>query len=156
MDNKERNKIILELTCEMLEKLNHEVENAFVEDVEGEENQVLVSLTVVHPGALIGLRGRNLAAIQLVLSLMVKVKFGEWVRVLLDINNYREEQKTRLQEMAKDLANRVLETGKPAEMMSMSSYERRLCHMAIQDVEGITSESEGEGDMRHLVIKIKP
>jgi len=88
MDNKDRNKIILELTCELLEKLNHEVENAFVEDVEGEENQVLVSLTVVRPGALIGLRGRNLAAIQLVLSLMVKVKFGEWVRVLLDINNF--------------------------------------------------------------------
>lgn len=155
MDNKDRNKIILEITCELLEKLNHEVENAFVEDVEGEENQVLVSLTVVRPGALIGLRGRNLAAIQLILSLMVKVKFGEWVRVLLDINNYREEQKTRLQEMAKDLANRVLESGKPAEMMSMSSYERRLCHMAIQEIEGITSESEGEGDMRHLVIKIK-
>ncbi len=155
MDNKDRNKIILELTCELLEKLNHEVENAFVEDVEGEENQVLVSLTVVRPGALIGLRGRNLAAIQLILSLMVKVKFGEWVRVLLDINNYREEQKTRLQEMAKDLAKRVLETGTPAEMMSMSSYERRLCHMAIQEIEGVVSESEGEGEMRHLVIKLK-
>jgi len=153
MDNKDRNKIILELTCELLEKLNHEVENAFVEDVEGEENQVLVSLTVVRPGALIGLRGRNLAAIQLVLSLMVKVKFGEWVRVLLDINNYREEQKTRLQEMARDLAKRVMETGKSAEMMAMSSYERRLCHMVIQEIEGITSESEGEGEMRHLVIK---
>lgn len=155
MDNKDRNKIILEITCDLLEKLNHEVENAFVEDVEGEDNQVLVSLTVARPGALIGLRGRNLAAIQLVMSLMVKVKFGEWVRVLLDINNYREEQKTRLQEMAKDLANRVLETGKEAEMMSMSSYERRLCHMAIQEIEGITSESEGEGEMRHLVIKPK-
>jgi len=153
MDNKDRNKIILELTCELLEKLNHEVENAFVEDVEGEENQVLVSLTVVRPGALIGLRGRNLAAIQLVLSLMVKVKFGEWVRVLLDINNYREEQKTRLQEMARDLAKRVMETGKSAEMMVMSSYERRLCHMAIQEIEGISSESESEGEMRHLVIK---
>ncbi len=155
MDNKDRNKIILEITCDLLEKLNHEVENAFVEDVEGEENQVLVSLTVSRPGALIGLRGRNLAAIQLVLSLMVKVKFGEWVRVLLDINNYREEQKTRLQEMAKDLAQKVLTTGQPVEMMSMSSYERRLCHMAIQEIEGITSESEGEGEMRHLVIKIK-
>jgi len=155
MDNKDRNKIILELTCELLEKLNHEVENAFVEDVEGEDNQVLVSLTVIRPGSLIGFRGRNLAAIQLVLSLMVKVKFGEWVRVLLDINNYREEQKTRLQEMARDLAKRVMETGISTEMMSMSSYERRLCHMAIQDIEGITSESEGEGEMRHLVIKLK-
>jgi len=90
------------------------------------------------------------------LSLMVKVKFGEWVRVLLDINNYREEQKTRLQEMAKDLAQKVLSTGQPVEMMTMSSYERRLCHIAIQEIEGIVGESEGEGEMRHLVIKIKP
>jgi spoIIIJ-associated protein len=86
---------------------------------------------------------------------MVKVKIGEWVRVLLDINNYREEQKTRLQEMAKDLAQKVLTTGQAVEMMSMSSYERRLCHMALQEIEGITSESEGEGEMRHLVIKLK-
>jgi len=155
IDNKERNKIILEMTCELLNKLNHEVENAFVEDIEGEENQVLVGLTVTNPGGLIGLRGRNLAAVQLVLSLMVKNRFGEWVRVLLDINNYREEQKERLQNMARELANKVLETGKPVEMTSMSSYERRLCHMAVQEIEGVESESEGEGEMRHIIIKPK-
>jgi spoIIIJ-associated protein len=53
------------------------------------------------------------------------------------------------------LANKVLETGKPVEMTSMSSYERRLCHMAIQEIEGVESESEGEGEMRHIVIKPK-
>jgi predicted RNA-binding protein Jag len=37
----------------------------------------------------------------------------------------------------------------------MSSYERRICHMAIADIEGISSESEGEGEERHIVIKIK-
>ena len=72
MDNKERNEIILKLTCEFLDQLNFEVEKAFVEDVEGEENQVLVGVTVPNPANLIGFRGRNLAAIQLILSLMVK------------------------------------------------------------------------------------
>ncbi|PIU73555.1 hypothetical protein COS78_01695 [Candidatus Shapirobacteria bacterium CG06_land_8_20_14_3_00_40_12] len=155
MDNKERNKTILECTCELLEKLNQEVDNAFVEDIDGEEPQVLVSLTVKNPGGLIGMRGRNMAALQLVLSLIVRVRLGEWVRVLLDINNYRDEQKTRLQTMVKELSQKVLDTGKEVSMTSMSSYERRLCHMAIQDIEGVVSESEGEGEMRHIVIKLK-
>ena len=155
MENKVRNETILKITCEMLEKMNFEVDNAFVEDVEGEENQALVGLTVANPAGLIGFRGRNLAAIQLVLSLIVKNKLGEWVRILLDVNGYREEQKTRLMEMAKNLAEKCIATGKPVEMANMSSYERRLCHMALVEMEGITSDSEGEGEERHIVIKPK-
>jgi spoIIIJ-associated protein len=155
MENKERNETILKITCEMMEKMNVEVENAFAEDMEGEENQVLVGLTVTNPAGLIGFRGRNLAAVQLILSLVIKNKLGEWVRILLDINNYREEQKTRLMEMATGLAEKCLATGRAVEMASMSSYERRLCHMALVEIEGITSDSEGEGEERHIVIKPK-
>jgi spoIIIJ-associated protein len=155
MDNKARNEKILNLTCEMLGKINYEVENAFVEDIprEAEENQVLVSVTVPQPGGLIGFRGRNMSALQLVLSLAVKKELGEWVRVVLDINNYREEQKARLERMSKDLAQKVLETGKEVHMANMSSYERRICHMVLTEIEGITSDSEGEGEERHIVIK---
>lgn len=155
MNNKERNEKILQLTCEMLGKMNFEVDKAFVEDMEGEENQVLIGLTVSNPAGLIGFRGRNLVAIQLILSLAVKNKLGEWVRILLDVNNYRQEQKDRLVSMVQGLAQKVLATGNPAVMANMSSYERRLCHMAIADMEGISSESEGEGEERHIVIKIK-
>jgi spoIIIJ-associated protein len=155
MNNKERNENILNLTCEMLGKMNFEVDKAFVEDMEGEENQVLIGLTVTNPAGLIGFRGRNLAAIQLILSLAVKNKLGEWVRILLDVNNYRQEQKERLTGMAKGLAEKVLTTGNTAVMANMSSYERRICHMAIADMEGISSESEGEGEERHIVIKPK-
>ncbi|MBI2465255.1 KH domain-containing protein [Candidatus Shapirobacteria bacterium] len=153
MENKERNQTILQITCEMLEKMNFEVDDAFVEDVAEEENQVLVSVTVANPAGLIGFRGRNLAAIQLVLSLVVKNKLGEWVRVLLDINNYRQEQKERLTNMALNLAEKVKATGNEVVMANMSSYERRLCHMALVEIEGITSDSEGEGEDRHIVIK---
>jgi spoIIIJ-associated protein len=155
MENKKRNETILQITCELLEKMNFEVDKAVVEDVEGEENQVLVGLTVANPAGLIGFRGRNLASIQLILSLMVKNKFGEWIRILLDVNDYRQEQKERLVNMAKGLAEKVTATGVPVTMASMSSYERRLCHMAIADMEGISSESEGEGEERHIVIKPK-
>lgn len=155
MNNKERNEKILQLTCEMLEKMNFEVDKAFVEDIEGEDNQVLIELTVANPAGLIGFRGRNLASIQLILSLAVKNSLGEWMRILLDVNNYRQEQKERLISMAQGLAQKVLTTGSPAVMTNMSSYERRICHMAIADMEGISSESEGEGEERHIVIKVK-
>ena len=159
MNNKDRNEKILQLTCEMLTEMNFEIENAFVEDLkeeEGEnENQVLVSVTVTNPAGLIGFRGRNLAATQYILALAVKNKLGEWVKVLLDVNNYRNEQKERLVNMATSLAQKVLATGKEVEMANMSAFERRICHMALSKVEGIASESEGEGEERHIVIKLK-
>ncbi|MDP4009918.1 MAG: R3H domain-containing nucleic acid-binding protein [Candidatus Shapirobacteria bacterium] len=155
MDNKERNEVILKLTCDLLEKMNFEVENAFVEDMEGEESQVLVGITVANPANLIGFRGRNLSAIQTVLSLMIKNKNNEWIRVLLDINNYRAEQKERLVGMVENLVKKVQSTGTPVVLAHMSSYERRICHMAIAETEGIVSESEGEGEDRHIVIKPK-
>lgn len=155
MDNKKRNEKILQITCDFLGQINFEVEKAFVEDVDGEENQVLVSITVANPAGLIGFRGRNLAAVQLVLALMIRNQVGEDIRVLLDINNYRNEQKVRLEGMVKSLAEKCLQIGKPVSLASMSSYERRICHMIVAEMEGLVSESEGEGEERHIVIKPK-
>jgi len=153
MDNKKRNEEILKFTCELLEKMNFEVEKAFVEDMDGEENQVLVGITVKNPAGLIGFRGRNLASIQFVLSLIVRSQIGEGIRVLLDVNNYRGEQKIRLENMVKSLAEKVLSTGNAVAMANMSSYERRICHMVLAEIEGVSSDSEGEGEERHIVIK---
>ena len=153
MDNKERNEKILNLTIELLEKMNFEIEKAFVEDMEGEEDQVLVGIEVANPGLLIGFKGKNLASIQTVLSLMVKNMLGEWVRILLDINNYRNEQKDRLEKMVETLSQKVIETGREVALANMSSYERRICHLRIEQIEGVMSESEGEGEDRHIVIK---
>jgi len=57
--------------------------------------------------------------------------------------------------MAKELANKVLETGEEVHLSNMSSYERRICHMVLTEIEGITSDSEGEGEERHIVIRPK-
>jgi spoIIIJ-associated protein len=153
MDNKKRNEKILQITCDFLGQINFEVEKAFVEDVEGEEEQVLVGITVSNPAGLIGFRGRNLAAVQLILSLMIRNQVGENIRVLLDINNYRNEQKERLTNMVRGLAEKCLTNKKDIALANMSSYERRICHMIISEIKGVMSESEGEGEQRHVVIK---
>jgi spoIIIJ-associated protein len=153
MDNKKRNEKILQITCDFLGQINFEVEKAFVEDVEAEEDQVLVAITVANPAPLIGFKGRNLAAAQLILALMVRNQVGENIRVLLDINNYRNEQKERLTSMVKSLAEKCLVSQKSVALANMSSYERRICHMIIAEIKGVVSESEGEGEERHVVIK---
>jgi spoIIIJ-associated protein len=153
MDNKKRNEKILKITCGFLGQINFEVEKAFVEDMEEEENQVLVGVTVVNPAGLIGFRGRNLAAVQLILALMVRNQVGEDVRVLLDINNYRNEQKERLTNMVRSLAEKCLISQKSVALANMSSYERRICHMIVSEIKGVVSESEGEREERHVVIK---
>ncbi len=158
IDNKERNKIILEVTCDFFETVNREVEDVFVEDVvteEGENDQVLIGVTSADPASLIGYKGRSLASMQQILGLMIKNKLGYWVKALLDVNEYRQEQKNRLKEMVVNAAKRVQETGKQAILSPMSSYERRICHMAIEGIEGVMTESEGEGEDRHVVIKLK-
>jgi spoIIIJ-associated protein len=162
MNNKVRNEEILKLACELLEMMNQPVSDAFVEDVveeaaEGEEEnkQVLVGLKVENPAHLIGFRGKNLAALQMVLAMMIKGKMGEWVRVVVDINNYRDEQKTRLATIVKNTAQKVLATQVPVALLPMSAFERRICHMTAAEIEGVISESEGEGEDRHIVIKPK-
>lgn len=155
MDHKERNQIILDLTCDLLAKINIEVENAYVEDMENEggEEQVLVSVQVGNPGGLIGFRGKNLAAVQLILALMVKKKLESWVRVLLDVNSYRQEQKSRLEKMALAAAERAVAEKRAIPLAPMSSFERRICHMVLVNTTGISSDSEGEGEERHIVVK---
>ena len=107
MENRERNEAILKIVCEILEKLGVSVESAFAEDVEGDEGQVLVGIKLSDPSRLIGAYGRNLSALQTVARLAVKKAFGDEVRVVVDVNDYRVEQKERLLRMAKSMAEKV-------------------------------------------------
>jgi len=159
MDNKARNEAILKTVCNLLEEMNVEVKDAFVEDVlaEGEEvegtEQVLVGVEVESPAILIGFKGRTLSALQFVMSLMVKKELDRWVRILLDINGYRGEQKNRLEDRTAEAIKTALESGRVVRLPEMSSFERRLCHMVAAKTKGVVSESEGEGRDRHVVIK---
>lgn len=158
MDNKKRNKTILKVVCDLLEKMNVEVKNAFVEDVETEaeeDEQVLVGVEVENPAILIGFKGQTLAPLQFIVSLSVKKALDKWVRVLLDINGYRGEQKVRLEEKTSEAAKMAMDSGGAVSLPNMSSFERRICHMAAAEIEGVVSESEGEGWNRHVVIRAK-
>lgn len=116
---------------------------------------VTVEVKTEDPAELIGHRGEGIRALQHLLRLML-FKDDEDSRAIVDIDGYRERQHAQLQDLAKRKAEEVEQTGRLAVLPPMSSYERRLVHVALADAPGIVTESLGEGQNRRVMIKKKP
>lgn len=119
--------------------------------VKARDDQTL-DIETDDPSELIGHRGEVLEALQHVLRVILHRNDQE-AGFVVDVDGYRLQQHKRLQETAKEKAKEVAQTGAPATLPPMSSYERRLVHMELKDMDGITTESVGEGQSRRLVIK---
>jgi len=103
-------------------------------------------------GALIGRKGERLSALQHLVNLMLSRRMGSWTRVLVDVEDYRGRRERQLTELATRAAEQVRQTGQMLQLEPMSALERRWVHLALRDVEGITTQSIGEEPMRRVVI----
>lgn len=103
-------------------------------------------------GALIGRKGERLSALQHLVNLMLSRKMGTWTRVLVDVEDYRGRRERQLVEVATRAAERVSETGQMLQLEPMSALERRWIHLALRDVDGVTTQSIGEEPMRRVVV----
>lgn len=103
-------------------------------------------------GALIGRKGERLSALQHLVNLMLSRTMGSWTRVLVDVEDYRGRRERQLIEVATRAAEHVMETGQMLQLEPMSALERRWVHLALRDVEGITTQSIGEEPMRRVVV----
>ncbi len=103
-------------------------------------------------GLLIGRHGATLDALQYLTLRVLQAEGCERMRITLDVAGYRTRREKVLREMAQDAAKKVLRNGRPHHFEPMSAMERRVVHMAIVDVEGLRTESEGEGRRRHVVV----
>lgn len=101
---------------------------------------------------LIGKRGETLNAIQELLSTVVKNVGFKNQKVFFDVENYKNRRELTLINLANRVANKVKKINKPVKLERMSAYERKIIHTALQDVEGVTTKSEGEEPNRHLVV----
>lgn len=101
--------------------------------------------------SLVGEDGEVLEALQELTRLAVLSATESRSRLVLDINGYRQERTGHLQKIAEDAAASVKESGKPVALEPMSAYERKIVHDAVADL-GLVSESEGEGNGRHIVV----
>ena len=114
-----------------------------------------VTLNAVGPGVaeLIGRRGTTLRALQFVLSMMVNKQLERRIRLVVDADGYRQRRESLLESMAERLAQRVRVTGQQMVLEPMPPDERRIVHLALVDDPEVTTESEGAGDDRRVVIK---
>ncbi len=104
-------------------------------------------------GIIIGRRGETLDALQYLTSLAIKNKTQKYVRVTLNVGDYRAKREETLRALAEKDAAYVLRTGRRYTFEPMNPYERRIIHTAVQEIEGVTSRSVGSGMDRKVIIE---
>lgn len=123
---------------------------------ENEEESYEVNLeTTEETGLLIGFRGENINAIQTVLGIMVKGVTGDWVRLIVNIGDYRQKQEQKLFILADQSADRAIETKEPQPIYNLTAGQRRIIHMYLGKRTDVVTESQGEEPERFLVVKSK-
>ena len=106
-------------------------------------------------GVLIGKRGQTLDSLQYLVSLVVNRDSDDYIRVKVDTENYRKRRKETLENLAKNIAYKVKRTKRSVSLEPMNPYERRIIHSALQNDKFVTTHSEGEEPLRHVVVTLK-
>jgi spoIIIJ-associated protein len=114
----------------------------------------IIDLAGEDSGLLIGRRGQTLQALQFLVNLIVRKQF-EGVRVVLDVENYRQRRELQLREMATKIAERVSETNRSITLEPMPPADRRIIHTSLTDHPSVSTESAGEGEGRKVTIMPK-
>ena len=112
----------------------------------------IIDLTGEDSGLLIGRRGQTLSALQFLTNLIVRQDIGESVRVVLDVEHYRQRREASLKDMATKVATRVEQTGRSITLEPMSAADRRIIHLSLADHTGVITESAGFGDDRKVTV----
>jgi spoIIIJ-associated protein len=140
---------IKKISLELLENLDVKAEVA-VEEI---DDFIKVNISSEEQSSLIGYHGKNLLALQTIISQIAYRQIGADKKVLVDVDDYREQRQEQLKSSALELAERVKSSGKEQRLVPMSSFERRIIHVTLSDDQEIETFSEGEGQERHIVIK---
>lgn len=121
--------------------------------VSKKEDLITIQLQTEEPGLLIGYHGQTLDSLQRLLSLMVYHQKGEWIRLLVNVNDYRQKRQIILEKMALSVAQKVKFSGESQTLLPMSSFERRIIHLALAKDPEVETDSEGEGGQRRVVVR---
>ena len=123
-------------------------------ECEIKENDLNFSISGDNVGKMIGYRGETMSAIQTLLGSLKQAGEGRY-RVYIDIANYKKEREQTIVDLANRMADKAEEIERNVHLDPMSAYERRIVHSALQGRELVETESMGEGEKRHVVIKFK-
>ncbi len=135
--------------------LNNVSDKKFNYDIEIRDQNIEVNITGEDSGLLIGYRGDVLNSLQTILSSIANKNTDSKIRVILDIENYRNKRKETLENLAMKIAKTVSKSGKSVTLEPMGAYERKIIHSKLQDNKYVTTHSIGEEPNRKVVISKK-
>ena len=111
-----------------------------------EEGRLTLDILADEPAIVIGKHGATLEALQLISNIHAgRINDGDPVRIILDTEDYRYRREQSLLRMANRVAEEVRRTGRPRLLAPLNPFERRLIHTALGELDGVATESEGDG-----------
>ncbi|HPB80571.1 MAG TPA: RNA-binding cell elongation regulator Jag/EloR [Spirochaetota bacterium] len=144
-----------ELTSEVLKGILTKMGiDGDIRDLKEGENKVYIELESKYSGLIIGKRGKTLEALQFIVNLIVNHQTKTEKKIILDIEAYRAKRERALRKMSREIAVKVIRTGKPWVLEPMNPFERRLIHLTLQNDSRVITKSEGQGIYRK--VKISP
>ncbi|MCU0846322.1 MAG: protein jag [Spirochaetes bacterium] len=139
-----------ELILEILKKM--EIEGTVVDVKEGEAKVYIELESSKNSGLIIGRKGKTLEALQFIVNLIINHNTGSEKKIILDIESYRAKREKALKKLSREIAYKVIKTGKPWTLEPMNPFERRLIHLTLQNDSRVTTKSEGQGIYRKVTI----
>ncbi len=138
-----------------LEELSRYVDLDFNVKVVNTSERLMFLVQCDHGDVLIGKDGEILEALQHILRLAIAKRYKQGLKLLIDINGYREKRKKSLTIMVKKLADKVRRTGRIQKTDPLNPYERRVIHTLFKNNRNVKTKSEGEGHTKKVVISLR-
>ena len=165
-NSEKKDKKEIELSVEEQEKAEKNIEKFLKEfldkvqkdakySIEKTPTCLTVNINNENLGFLIGYRGETLYAMQNILSSIASKGIENRVRVILDIEGYKEKREKALEDLAEKLEKTVIKTKKSVTLEPMQAYERKIIHTKLQNSEKVETRSIGEEPRRRVVISLK-
>lgn len=126
------------------------IEATFESNVEND--RVYLNISGEKMGMVIGKRGDTLDALQYLTNIVVNKERNEYVKIMLDTENYRSRREETLRKVAYKFAKKATQTKRPVILEPMNPYDRRIIHSALQDSHHVKTHSEGKEPFRRVVI----
>ncbi|MBQ5600859.1 MAG: protein jag [Phascolarctobacterium sp.] len=142
---------------EFLQKVFHamKIEVVMEKFVNKNDGSVTFKLHGADMGILIGKHGQTLDSLQYLTNLVANKNSADRVRVIIDVEDYRDRRIETLNRLAYRLADKVKRSGERVALEPMNPHERKIIHMALQNDRRVTTLSEGDEPYRHVVIELK-
>ena len=128
---------------------------AAIDEYEGDDGEIILDIVGGDLALLIGRHGKTLDSLQTLVGAATSRQLGFRYPIVVDVEGYRGRRREKLEDMARRTADRAVRQGRAVKLRPMTSYERRLVHMALRDDRRVVTASEGEDPARAVVVSPK-